>query len=66
MFCVLSSSCGSVLAKSSAAVTIREICDSVNEGLREVTFDDADDDDEIVGGVPKVVELEPQKVCDIV
>lgn len=61
MFCVRGSSCGSVRASRSADVTIRAICESVREGLRETTLDEVEDDEEIVGGVPKVDEVKLQK-----
>lgn len=61
MFCVRGSSCGSVRANRSADVTMREICVSVSDGLSETTFEEADEEEEIVGGVPNVDEAKLQK-----
>lgn len=62
MFCVRGSSCGKVLAKRSAEEIIRDICESVSVGLRDGTiFEDEDEEEEIVGGVPKAGVVRLQK-----
>lgn len=44
-------------ARRSAEVTILEICESVNEGLRGTTFADVEDEDvDTCTGVPKDVD----------
>lgn len=43
---------------------IRDIWESVREGLRETTLAEVEDEDEIVGGVPKVDEVKLQKPWD--
>jgi hypothetical protein len=40
---------------------MREIWESVRDGLRETILEEADEEEEIVGGVPKAVDVKLQK-----